>query len=61
MQSENSHDPVLWSTLAIALLVAVTAVAGLFWSATYAEKQLIRVLEATPATSSICVFWRRSC
>lgn len=38
MQSEKSHDPVLWSTLAIALLVAVTAVAGLFWSATYARE-----------------------
>ena len=28
----------LWSTVAIALLVAVTAVAGLFWPATYARE-----------------------
>jgi hypothetical protein len=30
----------LWNTIAIALLVAVTAVAGLFWPATYARETL---------------------
>ena len=32
------HDPILWSSIAIALLVAVTAVAGIFWPATYARE-----------------------
>ena len=38
MTTERTHDPILWSTIAIALLVAVTAVAGLFWPATYARE-----------------------
>jgi len=38
--TERTHNPMLWSTLAIALLVAVTAVAGLFWPATYARETL---------------------
>lgn len=38
MTTERTHDPMLWSTIAIALLVAVTAVAGLFWPATYARE-----------------------
>jgi hypothetical protein len=38
MTTERTHDPILWSTIAIALLVAVTAVAGLYWPATYARE-----------------------
>ncbi|HXX17336.1 MAG TPA: hypothetical protein VEJ47_20710 [Candidatus Eremiobacteraceae bacterium] len=38
MTSERNHDPILWSTIAIALLIAVTAVAGIFWPATYARE-----------------------
>lgn len=38
MTTERTHDPILWSTIVIALLVAVTAVAGLFWPATYARE-----------------------
>jgi len=38
MTTQRTHDPILWSTIAIALLVAVTAVAGLFWPATYARE-----------------------
>ena len=38
MITERTHDPMLWSTIAIALLVAVTAVAGLYWPATYARE-----------------------
>lgn len=38
METERTHDPILWSTLAIALLVALTAIAGLFWPATYARE-----------------------
>jgi len=38
LPTKRAHDPVLWSTLAIALLLAVTAVAGLFWPATYARE-----------------------
>ncbi len=41
MTGERTHDPILWSTLAIALLVAVTAVAGISWPArTYAGETL---------------------
>lgn len=38
MITERTHDPILWSTIAIALLVAITSVAGLFWPATYARE-----------------------
>jgi hypothetical protein len=38
MATERTHDPMLWSTVAIALLVAITAVAGLYWPATYARE-----------------------
>ncbi|HKF01754.1 MAG TPA: hypothetical protein VKB49_05550 [Candidatus Sulfotelmatobacter sp.] len=38
MTTERTHDPMLWSTIAIATLLAVTAVAGLFWPATYARE-----------------------
>jgi len=38
MTTERTHDPMLWSTIAIALLVAVTAVAGMYWPATYARE-----------------------
>ncbi len=38
MTTKRTHDPILWSTVAIALLVAVTAVAGLYWPATYARE-----------------------
>lgn len=40
MTSEKSHDPILWSTVSIVLLVAVTAVAGIWWPATYARETL---------------------
>jgi hypothetical protein len=36
--SHRKHDPILWSTVVIALLVAVTAVAGIYWPATYARE-----------------------
>jgi hypothetical protein len=35
---ERPYDPMLWTSIAIALLVAVTAVAGIFWPATYARE-----------------------
>jgi hypothetical protein len=38
MKTEQTHDPMLWTTLAIALLVGATAVAGVFWPATYARE-----------------------
>ena len=38
MATERTHDPTLWSTIAIALLVAVTAIAGIYWPATYARE-----------------------
>jgi hypothetical protein len=40
MTTERTHDPMLCSTIAIALLVAVTAVAGIFWPATYVKETL---------------------
>jgi hypothetical protein len=40
MTIERTHNPMLWSTIAIALLVALTAVAGIFWPATYARETL---------------------
>jgi hypothetical protein len=38
MKSKRTYDPILWSTIAIALLVAATAVAGLYWPTTYARE-----------------------
>ncbi len=38
MTTERTHDPMLWSAIAIALLVALTAVAGMYWPATYARE-----------------------
>ena len=38
MTPERTHNPMLWSTIAIALLVAFTAIAGLYWPATYARE-----------------------
>jgi hypothetical protein len=38
MTTERTHDPILWSTIAIALLLAETAVAGIYWPATYARE-----------------------
>jgi len=38
METERTHDPILWSTIIIALLLAVTAVAGISWPATYARE-----------------------
>ncbi|MGO9775341.1 MAG: hypothetical protein ACLQGT_15690 [Terracidiphilus sp.] len=40
MTNGRTHNPMLWSTIAIVLLVAVTAVAGIFWPATYAKETL---------------------
>ena len=40
MSNERTHNPMLWSTIAIALLLAITAVAGIFWPATYAKETL---------------------
>jgi len=38
MTTERPHDPILWSTIVIAVLVAVMAVAGLFWTPIYARE-----------------------
>jgi len=38
MTRERTHDPMLWGSIAIAFLVAVTAVAGLYWPTTYARE-----------------------
>ena len=38
MTTKRIHDPVLWSTIAITILVAITAVAGLFLPPTYARE-----------------------
>lgn len=40
MRTKRTHDPILWSTIAIAILVAVTAIAGIWWPATYARETL---------------------
>ncbi len=40
MSNERTHNPMLWSTIAVALLLAMTAVAGIFWPATYAKETL---------------------
>jgi hypothetical protein len=40
MNTERNHNPMLWSTIVIALLVALTAAAGIFWPATYARETL---------------------
>ena len=47
MTKERTHNPMLWSTITIALLVAVTAVAGIFWPAkTYGRETLYSVAGA---------------
>lgn len=38
MATERTHDPILWSTIVIALLLATTSLAGLYWPATYARE-----------------------
>lgn len=38
MTDERTHNPMLWSTIAIAFLVALTAIGGLFWPAVYARE-----------------------
>ncbi|HVN94714.1 MAG TPA: hypothetical protein VMT38_13520 [Terracidiphilus sp.] len=40
MISKHSHDPIPWSSVSIALLVALTAIAGIWWPATYARETL---------------------
>jgi len=40
MTTKRIHDPILWSTIAIALLVALMSVAGLYWPPTYARETL---------------------
>jgi hypothetical protein len=40
MTTERTHHPILWSTIVLVLLVAFTAVAGIFWPATYAREPL---------------------
>jgi hypothetical protein len=47
MSIERTHNPMLWTTIAIAFLVAVTAVAGIFWPTnTYARETLFSVAGA---------------
>jgi len=38
MTTDRAHDPILWSTIAVVVLVAVTAAAGLYWPATYTRE-----------------------
>ncbi len=38
MTSERRHTPILWTTIALAILVATISVAGLYWPATYARE-----------------------
>lgn len=38
MTTKRPHDPILWTTFAIALLLATTAIAGIYWPATYARE-----------------------
>jgi hypothetical protein len=40
MTTERTHNPMLWSSIAIALLLALTAVAGILWPPTYAKETL---------------------
>jgi hypothetical protein len=40
MTPKQPHDPILWSTVVISILVALTAVAGIWWPATYARETL---------------------
>src|SRR5512138_2699209 len=40
MTNERTHNPMFWRTIAIVLLLAVTAVAGIFWPPTYAKETL---------------------
>lgn len=38
MTTQRTHNPILWSTIVIAVLVALCAIAGLYWPATYARE-----------------------
>lgn len=38
MTMERTHNPMLWSTIAIVVLLAITGVAGLFWPAVYSRE-----------------------
>lgn len=38
MTTERTHDPILWATIAIALLLTVISLTGLYWPATYARE-----------------------
>jgi hypothetical protein len=38
MTTERSHNPMLWSSVVIAVLLAATALAGIYWPATYARE-----------------------
>ncbi len=40
MTNDRRHDPMLWTTVALAILLAVTAVMGIFQPATYAKETL---------------------
>jgi len=40
MTTERTHNPMLWGTIAIAVMVVVMSVAGLYWPATYARETL---------------------
>ena len=40
MTNERTHNPILWTTIAIAILLAVTAVVGISRPATYAKETL---------------------
>lgn len=40
MTNERTHNPMLWTTIAIAILLAVTAVVGISRPATYAKETL---------------------
>jgi hypothetical protein len=42
MAADRAHNPMLWSTIAIAILVACTSAAGIFWPATYARETLFQ-------------------
>lgn len=61
MTSERTHDPMLWSTtIAIAFLVAVTAVGGIYWQH-MRGRPLIHGPEASPAILWTCFWWCRCC
>jgi len=40
MTNDRTHNPMLWTTVALAILLAVTAVVGIFQPATYAKETL---------------------